>query len=58
MNNSEIIYRLTTEDVQNVAMQELEKRLPPKEVKKVAEAIEKTLDWYDAIARAIRESSR
>ena len=48
-----IIYELTIEDVQEVAMQELERELSAQEIEKLIDPIAERIPWYDAIADAI-----
>lgn len=50
---SKIIYKLTIEDIQNVAQQELERNLTIVEVNKVVDLIGESFDWYNPIADAI-----
>ena len=50
---NKIIYKLTIEDIQNVAQQELERNLTSVEVNKVVDLIGETIDWYNPIADAI-----
>lgn len=50
---SKIIYKLTIEDIQNVAQQELERNLTIVEVNKVVDLIGESIDWYNPIADAI-----
>lgn len=52
---NKIIYQLTVEDVQTVALQELGEELPIEEIKDMEELVAKRIDWYDAIAYAIAE---
>ncbi|EQB64105.1 MAG: hypothetical protein RBG1_1C00001G1684 [candidate division Zixibacteria bacterium RBG-1] len=56
MENNKIIYLLTIEDIQNVAMQELYRKLSAKEIKKIVESIGEKIKWYDAIADSINEN--
>ncbi|MDP2793200.1 MAG: hypothetical protein Q8O25_03815 [Sulfurisoma sp.] len=56
MKNGEIVYSLSVEDIQETALQELERRLSPKEVQKVADEIGNYIDWYQAIALAIERT--
>lgn len=51
----QIIYQLTIEDVQNVALEELDEELSLEEIKSIEELIAKRIDWYSAIADAINE---
>jgi hypothetical protein len=53
---NKIIYQLTIEDVQEVAMQELERELSAKEIKKLIDPIAEKIPWYDVIADAINET--
>ena len=50
---NKIIYKLTIEDIQNVAQQELERNLTIVEVNKVVDLIGESIDWYNPIADAI-----
>lgn len=51
----QIIYQLTVEDVQNVALEELDEELSVKEIESIEDLIAKRIDWYSAIADAINE---
>ena len=51
----QIIYQLTVEDVQNVALEELDKELSLEEIKDIEDLIAKRIDWYGVIADAINE---
>lgn len=53
---NKIIYQLTIEDIQEVAMQELERELSAKEIKKLIDPIAEKIPWYDVIADAINET--
>jgi hypothetical protein len=53
---NKIIYQLTIEDVQEVAMQELERELSTKEIEKLIDPITEKISWYDVIADAINET--
>ena len=50
-----VIYQLTIEDIQDVAMQELDRELTKEEVKKLIDPIAEKIPWYDAIADSINE---
>lgn len=50
-----IVYSISIEDVQNVAEQELDRKLTPEEVKLIANRVGDYISWYDAIALAINE---
>lgn len=49
------VYRLTIEDVQIVAQEELGRELTTSEVKQIVELIADRISWYDAIADSIAE---
>ncbi len=49
-----IIYQLTIEDIQNVAEQELERKLSNDEITLLENRIAENIPWYDAIADAIK----
>ena len=51
----QIIYQLTVEDVQNVALEELDEELSLEEIKDIEDLIAKRIDWYGVIADAINE---
>lgn len=50
-----IIYQLTVADIQNVAMQELDRELTADEIELVSERVAYYIPWYDAISEAISE---
>ncbi len=49
------IYQLTTEDVQTVAQQEIERKLAPEEIEDIKDSIAEKIPWYDAISDAVTE---
>ena len=49
-----IIYQLTIKDIQNVAEQELERKLSNDEIALLENRIAENIPWYDAIADAIK----
>jgi len=51
----QIIYQLTVEDVQNIALEELDEELSLEEIKDIEDLIAKRIDWYGVIADAINE---
>ncbi len=55
MKNKKITYSLNEEDIQTVALQELERKLSSEEIQKIIPAIEEKINWYDAIADSINE---
>ena len=50
-----IIYSINIEDVQNVAEQELERKLTAKELRLVEDKVGDYINWYEAILNAINE---
>jgi hypothetical protein len=52
-NKDDIVYSLNVEDVQTVALEELDRELTRKEIKKIEDMIADNIDWYGAIADAI-----
>ncbi|NLB65550.1 MAG: hypothetical protein GX803_03655 [Lentisphaerae bacterium] len=53
MRKDKIIYSINIEDVQNVAQQELGRKLVPSELKIVEDKIGDQIDWFEAIASVI-----
>lgn len=53
---SKIIYSINIEDVQNVAEQELGRKLSKKELKIIEEKIGDYIDWYENINMAIQNT--
>jgi len=54
MDTSKIIYSISIEDVQNVAEEELGRKLAKKELKMIEDEIGDYIDWYGAIDIAIQ----
>lgn len=52
---SKIIYSLNEEDIQTVALQEVERNLSSQEIEKIKNSIAEKINWYDVIADAINE---
>ena len=55
MKKDRIIYRLTLEDIQTVANEEIERDLSIDEIERIIETISEKINWYDAIADSINE---
>ncbi len=55
INQEKIIYSINIEDVQNVAEQELERKLTVKELRLVEDKVGDYINWYEAILNAINE---
>lgn len=54
-NQNTVFYSLNEEDIQNVALQEIERKLSEIEIESIKELIASNINWYDAIASAISE---
>jgi hypothetical protein len=54
-NHSTVFYSLNEEDIQNVALQEIERKLSESEIESIKNLIAFNINWYDAIANAIYE---
>ena len=52
---SKVIYSLNEEDVQTVALQEIDRNLSSQEIEELKNFIAEKINWYDAIADAINE---
>jgi hypothetical protein len=52
-NQNRIFYSLNEEDIQNVALQEIERKLSETEIESIKDLIVSNINWYDAIANAI-----
>lgn len=52
---SKIIYSLNEDDIQTVALQEVERNLSSQEIEKIKTLIAEKINWYDAITDAINE---
>jgi hypothetical protein len=56
MNKNKILYKLSVEDFQNVAFQEIYRELTAKEIEIVKNSLENNIPWYDLIANSISEN--
>lgn len=54
-DRSNIVYSLSIEDIQTVAIQELGKELTDNEIEKIKDLIGEKINWYDAILNSIIE---
>ena len=50
-----VIYQLIVKDIQEVASQELDRKLSPEELEVVEDLVGKYIPWYDSISLAIHE---
>jgi len=53
---NQTIYKLTVEDIQNVALQEIGRDLSTEEIEKIKNTIAEKVNWYNAIVEAITET--
>ncbi len=53
----EVFYYLTTEDIQLVATENIDRELTPDEIDMIKDSIAKRINWYDAILNAIFEQN-
>lgn len=53
MSNNKIIYSINIKDIQNVAEQELSRKLTKAELKIIEDKIGDHFDWYDSIISCI-----
>mgnify|MGYP001411059517 CR=1 FL=1 len=54
-DKNDIIYSLNIEDIQTVAIQEMDRELTDDEIEKVKDLIGGKINWYDAILNSIIE---
>lgn len=54
-NKSNVVYSLNIEDIQTVAIREIDRELAEDEVEKVKNLIGEYVNWYDAILNSIIE---
>jgi len=57
-NQNSVFYSLNEDDIQTVALQEIERNLSIVEIESIKEIIASKINWYDAIAEAIHERIR
>lgn len=55
MNDNKTVYWLSEEDIQTVALNELERNLTAQEINRVTALIAKKINWYEAISNSINE---
>jgi hypothetical protein len=54
-DKNDIVYSLNIEDIQTVAIQEMDRELTDDEIEKVKDLIGEKINWYDAILNSIIE---
>lgn len=52
-DKDDIIYSLSIEDIQTVALEEIDRELTVNEIEKIKDLIAENINWYDAILDAI-----
>lgn len=55
MNTTKTIYSLTTEDLNTVAVENLDRKLTRQEIDQITAEIEKRIPWHDIVEDVIRE---
>lgn len=58
MNTSKIIYSINIEDIQNVAEEELGRKLNRKELKAVEDKLGDYISWHETISFALNDAVR
>jgi hypothetical protein len=58
MRNNKIIYKIVIEDIQNVALETLDRTLTDEEINKIIDPIAEKISWYDAIQDVISSKFR
>ena len=53
MDKNEVLYQLTVEDFQNIAIENLNRELSNEEIQKVADWVADRIPWYDLIDNGI-----
>jgi hypothetical protein len=55
-DKNDIVYSLNIEDIQTIAIQEMDRELTDDEIEKVKDLIGEKINWYDAILNSIIEN--
>jgi len=58
MRNNKIIYKIVIEDIQNVALETLDRTLTDEEINNIIDPIAEKISWYDAIQDVISSKFR
>jgi len=56
MKNDDIVYSLNVEDIQTVALKEVDRELSDDELSKVIELLGERINWYEAVLSSILEA--
>lgn len=54
-NKNKIVYSINIEDIQTVAVEEVERELTENEIEIAADLLGEKIDWYDAVLNSILE---
>ena len=54
-NKDEIFYSINIEDIQTVAIEEIDRELTDDEIESIKDLIGEKINWYDAILDSINE---
>ena len=54
-DKNDIVYSLNIEDIQTVAIQEIDRELTEDEIEKIKDLIGEKINWYEAILNSIIE---
>ena len=52
-DKNDIFYSLNIEDIQTVAIEEIDRELTDDEIEKIIDSIAEKIPWYDAITESI-----
>ncbi|MBA4311587.1 MAG: hypothetical protein C0417_03045 [Chlorobiaceae bacterium] len=55
MNKNKTLYKLTVEDFQNVALEEIDRELNDAEIEIVKKSVEDNLNWYEIISNSLSQ---
>ena len=55
MNSNKIIYKIVVQDIQDVAQEEIDRKLTDDEINKIIDTIGERINWYDVVADSINE---
>jgi len=56
-DKNDIVYSLNVEDIQSIAIQEIDRELTDDEIENVKDLICEKINWYDAILNSIVDLS-
>jgi len=56
-DRNDVVYSLNIEDIQTIAIQEIDRELTDAEIENVKDLICEKINWYDAILNSINDLS-